>query len=85
MQKRQNISLEGILIPESFDSEGVATEFALYTPDEEKFIIEPTFSLHILEKTARSQVEIFGIIRQEENKKFIEAHALTQLSNKYDS
>jgi|GEM_PF-6943751 len=82
MKKKRQDSFEGVLIPESFDENGVPTEFALYTSTEDKFIIKPSFSLQVLEEKIRSQVAVFGILQIEGKKKIIKAQAITPLSNK---
>jgi hypothetical protein len=68
---RKQIRIRGIVIPAGWDAEGNAIKAAIFTANEEEFLIEENTNSKQLLSLIRQEVEVSGIVTEEAGQKVI--------------
>ncbi|PLX50564.1 MAG: hypothetical protein C0613_03695 [Desulfobulbaceae bacterium] len=63
------VTIQGLLVPDRWDAEGVITGVALLTGDEEKYLVQPDSGLESLLPLLRSRVELVGTVQLRQGEK----------------
>ena len=75
------ISIEGIVIPANWDTNGNIVDLAIATRDEEEYLITGKDQIARLKPLLRQEVEIEGITQIREGKKIIKVKKFSKLKN----
>lgn len=65
------VTIQGLLVPDRWDEEGVITGVALLTGDEEKYLVKPDSNLESLLPLLRSTVELVGTVQLRQGEKIL--------------
>lgn len=80
--KATMISVEGIILPASWDNKGNVVDLAIATRDEEEYLITDRDQVARLKPFLRQEVAITGILRNQEGKRIIRVERFNRLKNR---
>jgi hypothetical protein len=69
--ERKQIRIKGVVIPVAWDAEGNAIKAAIFTANEEEYLIEENTNLSRLLSLLKQEVEVKGMVREEAGQKVI--------------
>ena len=71
--------IKGIIIPVDWDKKGKVTGAAIFTPDEDEFLIEKDGKGNELIGLIHKEVEVEGVLKEVNHKKKISVRKITSL------
>jgi hypothetical protein len=69
--EKREIRIRGIVLPIEWDTQGYATKAAIFTPNEEEYLIEDNKNSKQLLGLIRQEVDVVGKVREEAGQKVI--------------
>ena len=76
------ISIEGLIIPASWDKKGNVVDLAIATRDEKEYLITDKDQVARLKQLLRQEVEIKGILQTKEGKKIINVKKFSRIESR---
>lgn len=71
------VTAKGIVVPVEWDDEGIATEFAISTFDENEYWLESRMARKELLDLVQKEVRVTGDLRKKDGRKILAVHDLT--------